>query len=110
MTRRLPHAKAAQGLVLVPEGRQLFPDMSVYENLEMGAYPRRAKATPKENLEKVYDMLPAPQGAARPEGRHLSGGEQQMLAVARGLMAAARSPDVRRAVAGPGPGPGAEPL
>ncbi len=87
MTRLSPHAKAAQGLVLVPEGRQLFPSMSVYENLEMGAYTRRAKANMAENLEKVYDMLPRLKERANQKAGTLSGGEQQMLAVARGLMA-----------------------
>jgi branched-chain amino acid transport system ATP-binding protein len=53
-----PHAKAARGLVLVPEGRQLFPDMSVEENLEMGAYSRRARAREKENLDRVYQTFP----------------------------------------------------
>jgi branched-chain amino acid transport system ATP-binding protein len=87
VTRISPHDKAAQGLVLVPEGRQLFPSMNVYENLEMGAYSRRAKARFDENLEKVYDMLPRLKERADQKAGTLSGGEQQMLAVARGLMA-----------------------
>ncbi len=87
VTRTSPHGKAAEGIVLVPEGRQLFPSMSVYENLEMGAYTRRAKAHFKENLEKVYDMLPRLKERANQRAGTLSGGEQQMLAVARGLMA-----------------------
>jgi len=87
VTRVSPHGKAAQGLVLVPEGRQLFPSMSVYENLEMGAYSRRAKASMADNLEKVYDMLPRLKERADQKAGTLSGGEQQMLAVARGLMA-----------------------
>jgi branched-chain amino acid transport system ATP-binding protein len=87
MTRVSPHGKAAQGLVLVPEGRQLFPSMSVYENLEMGAYTKRAKANFKENLEKVYDMLPRLKERTDQKAGTLSGGEQQMLAVGRGLMA-----------------------
>ena len=87
VTRASPHGKAAQGLVLVPEGRQLFPSMSVYENLEMGAYSKRAKAKMAENLEKVYEMLPRLKERADQKAGTLSGGEQQMLAVARGLMA-----------------------
>lgn len=87
VTRVSPHGKAAQGIVLVPEGRQLFPSMSVYENLEMGAYTRRAKAHFKENLGKVYDMLPRLKERADQKAGTLSGGEQQMLAVGRGLMA-----------------------
>lgn len=85
---RLPaHAKAAQGLVLVPEGRQLFTDMTVYENLEMGAFTRRAKANFKKNLERVYAMFPRLRERPNQKSGTLSGGEQQMLAVARGLMA-----------------------
>jgi len=82
-----PHGKAAQGLVMVPEGRQLFPSMSVYENLEMGAFTRRAKANFQDNLEQVYEMLPRLKERGDQKAGTLSGGEQQMLAVARGLMA-----------------------
>jgi branched-chain amino acid transport system ATP-binding protein len=81
------HAKAAMGLVLVPEGRQLFTDMSVEENLEMGAAPRRAKAHLSRNLKRVYAMFPRLEERRRQRAGTLSGGEQQMLAVARGLMA-----------------------
>jgi branched-chain amino acid transport system ATP-binding protein len=87
VTRTSPHGKAAQGIVMVPEGRQLFPSMSVYENLEMGAFAKRAKANFRENLEKVYDMLPRLKERTDQKAGTLSGGEQQMLAVARGLMA-----------------------
>jgi branched-chain amino acid transport system ATP-binding protein len=80
------HAKAAQGLILVPEGRQLFTDMTVYENLEMGAFTRRAKANFKQNLERVFDMLPRLAERRDQKSGTMSGGEQQMLAVARGLM------------------------
>lgn len=82
-----PHAKAANGIVLVPEGRQLFTDMSVYENLEMGAFTKRAKARFDENLEKVYEMFPRLKERADQKTGTLSGGEQQMVAVGRGLMA-----------------------
>jgi branched-chain amino acid transport system ATP-binding protein len=87
VTRVSPHAKAAQGLIMVPEGRQLFPSMSVYENLEMGAFTKRAKARFQENQERVYDMFPRLKERANQKAGTLSGGEQQMLAVARGLMA-----------------------
>jgi branched-chain amino acid transport system ATP-binding protein len=87
VTRVSAHAKASQGLVLVPEGRQLFPSMDVYENLEMGAFSRRAKSSFSENLERVYEMLPRLQERANQKAGTLSGGEQQMVAVARGLMA-----------------------
>ena len=86
VTRLSPHAKAARGLVLVPEGRQLFPDMSVQENLEMGAYSRRARARQKENLERVYQAFPRLKERLKQRASTLSGGEQQMVAMGRGLM------------------------
>ncbi|MGD2147050.1 MAG: ABC transporter ATP-binding protein [Anaerolineae bacterium] len=91
LTRVSPHAKAAQGLVLVPEGRQLFTDMSVYENLEMGAFTKRAQAHFQQHLGRVYRMFPVLQQRSNQKAGTLSGGEQQMLAVARGLMA---EPDI----------------
>jgi branched-chain amino acid transport system ATP-binding protein len=87
ITRASPHSKAAQGIVMVPEGRQLFPNMSVYENLEMGAFAKRAKEHYQDNLTRVYDMFPRLKERAGQKAGTLSGGEQQMLAVARGLMA-----------------------
>lgn len=81
------HEKADMGLILVPEGRQLFTDMSIYENLEMGASPPRARAHFNENLEKVYEMFPRLKERADQKSGTLSGGEQQMLAVGRGIMA-----------------------
>jgi branched-chain amino acid transport system ATP-binding protein len=81
------YAKAEMGLVLVPEGRQLFTEMSVAENLEMGASPKRARANYKRNLERVYEMLPRLKERRTQKAGTLSGGEQQMLAVARGIMA-----------------------
>jgi branched-chain amino acid transport system ATP-binding protein len=81
------HAKAEIGMVLVPEGRQLFTDMSVYENLEMGASAGRARASFAQNLERVYALFPRLKERAGQKSGTLSGGEQQMLAVARGIMA-----------------------
>lgn len=81
------YSKAEMGLVLVPEGRQLFTDMSVEENLEMGATPKRAKPNFRHNLERVYEMLPRLKERRDQKAGTLSGGEQQMLAVARGIMA-----------------------
>ena len=83
-----PHAKAARGLVLVPEGRQLFSDMSVEENLEMGAYSNRARQRFREQLDRVYTLFPRLQERRRQKAGTFSGGEQQMLAIARGLMSA----------------------
>ena len=82
-----PYMKAEMGLVLVPEGRQLFTDMSVAENLEMGASPKRARPHYKRNLERVYDLLPRLKERQHQKAGTLSGGEQQMLAVGRGIMA-----------------------
>jgi len=84
---RLPaHVKAEMGLTLVPEGRQLFTDMTVEENLEMGATNRRARPKMKQNLEQVYVMFPRLKERRAQKSGTLSGGEQQMLAVGRGIM------------------------
>ncbi|MEJ5239911.1 MAG: ABC transporter ATP-binding protein [Anaerolineales bacterium] len=85
-----PYVKAEMGLVLVPEGRQLFSEMSVYENLEMGASNSRARARFNQNLERVYTLFPRLKERAAQKAGTLSGGEQQMLAVARGIMAEPR--------------------
>ncbi len=81
------HARAQAGMVLVPEGRQLFTEMTIYENLELGAFSPRARASFNQNLEKVYGLFPRLKERARQKAGTLSGGEQQMVAVARGLMA-----------------------
>lgn len=85
---KLPaYTKAEMGLVLVPEGRQLFTDMTIYENLEMGASNQRARPKFARNLERVYEMFPRLKERSNQKAGTLSGGEQQMLAVARGIMA-----------------------
>jgi branched-chain amino acid transport system ATP-binding protein len=81
------HTRAKAGMVLVPEGRQLFTEMTVYENLEMGAFSPRARSSFQQNLEKCFDLFPRLKERARQKAGTLSGGEQQMVAVARGLMA-----------------------
>jgi branched-chain amino acid transport system ATP-binding protein len=81
-----PHAITELGLSHVPEGRKLFPVMSVRENLEMGAYPSLAWKRKEETLEQVYQIFPRLRERARQLVRTLSGGEQQMVAMARGLM------------------------
>jgi branched-chain amino acid transport system ATP-binding protein len=91
VTRLAPHAKAARGLVLVPEGRQLFNDMTVEENLEMGAFSRRAGKKMASSLEQVYALFPRLKERRRQPAGTFSGGEQQMLAIARGLMS---DPDI----------------
>jgi branched-chain amino acid transport system ATP-binding protein len=84
---KLPaHMKAEMGLVLVPEGRQLFSEMSVAENLEMGATPSRARQNYQLNLSRVYELFPRLYDRREQKAGTLSGGEQQMLAVGRGIM------------------------
>ncbi|MGK3987241.1 ABC transporter ATP-binding protein [Sorangium sp. So ce136] len=87
VTRLPAHARAGEGLVLVPEGRQLFADMTVHENLELGAFSRRAQPGLRRNLERVFEMFPRLADRRGQRAGTLSGGEQQMVAVARGLMA-----------------------
>lgn len=74
------------GIVQVPEGRQLFVDMTVYENLELGAFSDEAKALMPEKLEMVYDWFPKLRERKNQMAGTLSGGEQQMVAVARGVL------------------------
>jgi len=76
------------GLTQVPEGRRLFPEMTVYDNLLMGSYAAHARARKDENLERVYELFPRLKERRKQVAKTLSGGEQQMLALGRGLMAA----------------------
>jgi branched-chain amino acid transport system ATP-binding protein len=85
------HAKAARGFALVPEGRQLFSSMSVAENLEMGAFSKRAASKYADRLDKVFTLFPRLAERQRQQAGTLSGGEQQMVAIARGLMS---DPDI----------------
>jgi branched-chain amino acid transport system ATP-binding protein len=85
-----PHTIVELGVSHIPEGRKLFTDMSVRENLEMGAYPNRAWKHRKETLENVYQVFPALKEREKQLARTLSGGEQQMLAMGRGLMSRPR--------------------
>lgn len=75
------------GIIQVPEGRRIFPGMSVYENLQMGAYLRKDKEGIKADLEKVYERFPILKMRSDQDASTLSGGEQQMLAMGRALMA-----------------------
>src|SRR4030067_709739 len=81
-----PHTIVEMGVSHIPEGRKLFADMSVRENLEMGAYANRAWKNKGETLEQVYRLFPALKERESQLARTLSGGEQQMLAMGRGLM------------------------
>jgi branched-chain amino acid transport system ATP-binding protein len=81
-----PYEIAALGIAHVPEGRRVFPDMTVEENLELGAYLPRPKARRRESLAWVYQIFPRLAERRYQRAGTLSGGEQQMLAVGRGLM------------------------
>ena len=81
-----PYRVAELGIAHVPEGRQVFPELTVQENLEMGAYVPRAKAERSQTLEMVYGIFPVLAERRHQRAGTMSGGEQQMLAVGRGLM------------------------
>ncbi|MBI3092278.1 MAG: ABC transporter ATP-binding protein [Candidatus Tectomicrobia bacterium] len=81
-----PHEVAELGIAHVPEGRKLFPMMTVEENLHMGAYTRRSRPHLAAMIESVYDLFPVLRDRRRQYARTLSGGEQQMVAIGRGLM------------------------
>lgn len=81
-----PYKISALGIAHVPEGRQVFPEMSVQENLEIGAYVPRAKADRGHTLERVFGIFPVLAERRKQLAGTMSGGEQQMLAVGRGLM------------------------
>lgn len=81
-----PHAIVELGISYVPEGGKAFPDMTVRENLEMGAYPLHAWKQKEETAEQVYQVFPLLKERERQLARTLSGGERQMLAIGRGLM------------------------
>ena len=85
-----PHAIVELGISHIPEGGRVFPDMSVRENLEMGAYPFRAWKRKKEMLQQVYQIFPRLREREGQLARTLSGGEKQMLAMGRGLMSRPR--------------------
>lgn len=84
------HAIAELGISHIPEGGGVFPDMTVRENLEMGAYPDRAWKEKKETLVQVYRLFPILEEREKQMARTLSGGERQMLAIGRGLMSKPR--------------------
>jgi branched-chain amino acid transport system ATP-binding protein len=85
-----PYKVIAHGIAQVPEGRRLFPEMTVRENLIMGALAPRAKAKREETMERVFDLFPRLHDREKQLAGTLSGGEQQMCAVGRGLMALPR--------------------
>jgi branched-chain amino acid transport system ATP-binding protein len=87
ITRRPPHEIVELGISQSPEGRRLFPRMSVLENLEMGAFQRKNRAEIREDIDRVYSLFPRLAERKSQKGGTLSGGEQQMCAMGRALMA-----------------------
>lgn len=87
LLRVAPHVPARMGLGYVPEGRGILSTLTVHENLEMGAYPPRARAARAANLERALTLFPLLRTRLRDRAGSLSGGQQQMLAIARALMA-----------------------
>ena len=81
-----PHEIVDKGISHIPEGRKLFSTLSVFENLELGAYPQEARARKDEGVERVFALFPILKDRRNQISGTLSGGEQQMLAIARGLM------------------------
>ncbi len=87
LTGLMPEKIVAKGIVQCPEGRQIFPDFTVYENLKVGTYTRRDHKNIEKDLQKVYEYFPVLKQRKEQLAGTLSGGEQQMLAIARALMA-----------------------
>jgi branched-chain amino acid transport system ATP-binding protein len=84
------HEKVKRGIVLVPEGRRIFPEMTVLENLYMGSYLPEARKKRNESIERVFHLFPRLKERINQNGGTMSGGEQQMLAIGRGLVALPR--------------------
>jgi branched-chain amino acid transport system ATP-binding protein len=85
--RRLEsHEVVDMGIVQVPEGRRIFPEMTVLENLRMGSYAKRARRNREANIDRVFELFPRLKEREKQLGGTMSGGEQQMLAIGRGLM------------------------
>ena len=81
-----PHRRVEMGIALVPEGRKIFPFLTVKENLDIGAYNRRARPDLKKTLQEIFRIFPVLGSRQKQVAGSLSGGEQQMLAIGRGLM------------------------
>jgi len=87
LSRLEPHEVVGRGVVQVPEGRRIFPEMTVMENLRMGSFPKSTRGDREKNIERAFSLFPRLKEREKQLGGTLSGGEQQMLAIARGLMA-----------------------
>jgi branched-chain amino acid transport system ATP-binding protein len=85
-----PLARIQRGIALVPQGRNVFPDLSVLENMEMGAYTVKDKKQVRETMEECYHLFPVLRERVKQRAGTLSGGEQQMLVIARALMSKPR--------------------
>ena len=90
ITRAAPHTIVKMGIAQSPEGRRLFPHMTVLENLEMGAFQREDRSTFREDLDRVFDLFPRLAERKLQRAGTMSGGEQQMCAMGRALMARPR--------------------
>ncbi len=90
VTKMPMHSIVELGVSMVPEGRGLFPEMTVLENLELGAFAARGRSEMKETFDLVYGLFPVLKERKRQTAGTLSGGEQQMVAIARGLMSKPR--------------------
>ena len=86
LTRLEPHEVVELGIIQVPEGRRIFPELTVLENLRMGSYVKSTRKDRERNLERSFTLFPRLKERANQAGGTMSGGEQQMLAIARGLM------------------------
>jgi branched-chain amino acid transport system ATP-binding protein len=86
LAKHEPHEVVEMGIVQVPEGRKIFPEMTVTENLRMGSFIKSARPTRDANIDKVFALFPRLKEREKQLGGTMSGGEQQMLAIARGLM------------------------
>ena len=86
VTRLKPHKIVEEGIALVPEGRGIFGDLSVAENLQLGAFAQRARRDERATLEAIYALFPRLAERKRQVARTMSGGEQQMVAIGRALM------------------------
>jgi branched-chain amino acid transport system ATP-binding protein len=90
ITRMRGHRRVQRGISLAPEGRGIFPSMTVRENLDMGAYGRKDREEIRKDLDRVYDLFPRMAERIDQKGGTMSGGEQQMLAIGRALMSRPR--------------------
>jgi branched-chain amino acid transport system ATP-binding protein len=90
ITKVEPYERVAMGLIQVPEGRKIFPTLTVKENLEMGSYLKVPKSLRQDTMAFVYSLFPVLESRETQLGGTLSGGEQQMLAIGRGLMSKPR--------------------